>query len=122
MIRGTTLFANLSRSGERAGCGLLSPGRGGIPRSLVDRRQSWVAVGARVALGAAADAVQIEVEGGELRMGRDDLADSTRVEDQRGLAWQTGAALPAQFAPEIAALQRMHVFLQEGKVKLQDMV
>ena len=79
MIRGTTLFANLSRSGERAGCGLLSPGRGGIPRSLVDRRQSWVAVGARVALGAAADAVQIEVEGGKLRVSRDDFADAPRV-------------------------------------------
>jgi hypothetical protein len=116
---GTTLFANLSRSGEGAGCGLLSPGRGGIPRSLVDRRQSWVAVGARVAFDAAADAVQVEVEDGELNVGLEDLADPPWIEDGRFFARQARAALAAQFAAEIAALQRMHVLLQKGEIELE---
>jgi len=66
--------------------------------------------------------VQINVEGDELCMGRDDLADPTRVEDERGFAQQTGAALAPQFAPEIAALQRMHILLQKGEIELQDVV
>jgi hypothetical protein len=119
---GTTLFANLSPSGEGFGCGLLSPGLGSSPRSTVDRRQRWVAVGARVAFDAAADAVQIEVEDGELDVGLEDLADPPWIEDGRVFARQAGAAFPAQFAPEIAALQRMHVLLQEGEVELQDVV
>src|SRR5271166_7018709 len=122
MMPGTTLFANLSRLGEGAGCDLLTPGLGSIPRSTVDRRQRGVGIGPRVAFDAAADAVQIEVEGGELDVGLEDFADPPDIEHKRVFARQAGAALAAQFAAEIAALQRMHVLLQEGKIELRDMV
>src|SRR6516162_2435444 len=88
----------------------------------LDWRQCRVGVGARVAFDAAADAVQVEVKGGKLRMGRDDLADPPRIEYQRVFARQAGAALAPQFAPKIAALQRMHVLLQEGEIELQDVI
>src|SRR6516225_837900 len=88
----------------------------------VDRRERRVSIGAQVAFDAAADAVQIEVEAGELDVGCENLADPTRVKDQRVFARQARAALAAQFAPEIAALQWMHIFLQKGEVELQDVV
>ena len=116
------LFANLSRSGEGAGCRLLSPGCGSVPRSAVDRRQRGVGIGPRIAFDAAADAVQMEVEGGELNVGLEDLADPPWIEDGRVFARQASAALAAQFAAEIAALQRMHVLLQKGEIELQDVV
>ena len=55
-------------------------------------------------------------------MGFQHLPDPPRIKDERVLARQAGAALAAQLAAEISALQRMHVFLNEGEVELQDMV
>jgi hypothetical protein len=55
-------------------------------------------------------------------VGFDDFPDSQRVENQRGFARQAGAALVAQFAPKIAALQWMHVLLQEREIELQNML
>src|SRR6266566_5824097 len=59
----------------------------------VVRRECGVDVGARVAFDTAADAVQIEVEGGELDVRFDDFADTPDIEDERILAGQAGAAL-----------------------------
>ena len=85
-------------------------------RGAFNRRQRVVGVGRRVTFDAAADAMQIEVEGGELDVGCENLPDPPDKEDQRVFGRQTGAA------PEIAAPQRMHVFLQEGEIELQDMI
>src|SRR5262249_33267733 len=84
--------------------------------------QRDIDIGGLVSFDAAADAVQIKVEGGGLGVGLDDFADPARVKQQRVFARQDAAALPAQFAAEIAALQRMHLFLNEGEVELQDVV
>ena len=89
---------------------------------VAERRERGVSIGPRVALDAAADAVQIEVEGSEFEVGCEDFADPSDIEDERGFARQAGAALAAQFTSEIAALQRMYVLLQEGEIELQDMV
>src|ERR1700756_5582986 len=107
-------------SSRGAGQHLLFAVRG--RRVAVEGRQCRVGVWMRVALDAAADAVQIEIKGGELDLGLEDFADPPDIEDERVFARQTGAALAPQFAPEIAALQRMHIFLQEGEIELQDMV
>jgi len=66
--------------------------------------------------------MQKEVEGGELDVGLDDFADPPDIEDEWIFARQAGASFAPQFAPEIAGLQRMHPFLQEREVELQDMV
>ena len=63
-----------------------------------------------------------EVEGGEPDVGSEDFADPPWIEDGRVLARRAGPSLAPQFAPEVTALQRMHVLLQEGKIELQDMV
>lgn len=75
-----------------------------------------------VALDTAADAVQVEVEDGELGVSLDDFVDPARVKQQRVFAGQRAAALPAQFAAEIAALQWVDPFLNKREVKLQDVV
>ena len=66
--------------------------------------------------------MQVEVEGSELRIGRDDLADPPGIERERSLARQAGAALAAQFASQIFALQRVHILLQKGEIELQYVV
>jgi hypothetical protein len=60
---------------------------------------------ALIAFDAEADAVQVEVKGGELGVGFDDFPDPPRVEDERIFSCEAGAALAAQFAPKITALQ-----------------
>ena len=107
-------------SGSGAGQGLRRARQGG--RGVGQRGERGVGVGARVALDSAADLVQVEVEAGESSVGGDDFADPARVEDDRVFARHSGPAVAADLAAKITALQRMHVFLNEGEVELQDMV
>ena len=94
----------------------------GADLAAVDWRQSGVGVGTGIALDAAADAVQVEVKGGELDVGCENFAEPPRIKNNGVRARQTRSALAAQFATEIPALQRMHVLLQEGEIELQDVV
>src|ERR1700741_5179270 len=97
---------------------LVAPGSEGARCFAIDWRQRRVGVRARVALHAAADAVQVEVESCEFYVGFEDFPGSPRVKDERGFARQAGSALSPQFAAKIAALQGVHVVLNEGEVEL----
>ena len=70
-----------SRSGGGDGF-LLAAGSSGDPLFGFEWCQCAVDVGAGIAFDAAADAVQLEVEGGELGVGFDDFTDTPDVEDE----------------------------------------
>src|SRR6266566_2667081 len=57
-------------------------------RRAFDRRERSVGVGARISFDAAADAVQVEVEGGELEVGREDFTDPSRIKSEQVFTWQ----------------------------------
>ena len=72
----------------------------------------------RVAFDAAANAVQVDVEGGELNVGLDDFADAPRIEEKRVFARLAATALAPQFAANITALEGVNSFLNECEIEL----
>jgi hypothetical protein len=74
--------------GRGAGQHLFHAARG--RQFVVDRRERSVRIGVGIALDPPTDAVQVEVEGGELGVGREGFADPPDIKNQRGFARQAG--------------------------------